>query len=94
MMFGSKVRYGITYKTNQKSFDIYRRKYEHSFKIPINSENLEGAIGLELHTMDSFLVAKVDKICVYDTDTFEVVDHVPIDLLKADTRERNQVIAM
>lgn len=94
MMFGSRVRYGITYKTNQKSFDIYRRKYEHSFKIPINSSNLEGAIGLELHTMDTFLVAKVDTISVYDTDTFEVLGQVPITLLKADTREPNQVIAM
>lgn len=25
MMFGSKVRYAVTYKTNQRSFDIYRR---------------------------------------------------------------------
>jgi hypothetical protein len=31
MMFGSKVKYGITYKTNSSSFDIYRRKYEHNY---------------------------------------------------------------
>ena len=36
MMFGSKVRYGVTYKTNQKSFDIYRRKYWHEFKVPLS----------------------------------------------------------
>jgi hypothetical protein len=48
MMFGSKVRYGITYKTNQKSFVIYRRKYEHNFKVPVASENYEGAKGLEI----------------------------------------------
>jgi len=35
MMFGSKVRYCITYKTNQKSFDIYRRKYEHDFRVNV-----------------------------------------------------------
>jgi hypothetical protein len=35
MMFGSKVKYGITYKQNQKSFDIYRRRYEHDFMIPV-----------------------------------------------------------
>ena len=40
MMFGSKVRYCVTYKTNQKSFDIYRRKYWHDFKVPITDENL------------------------------------------------------
>ena len=31
MMFGSKVRYCVTYKTNQKSFDVYRRRFIHNF---------------------------------------------------------------
>lgn len=35
MMFGSAVRYCITYKTNQKSFDIYRRRYEHDFCVNV-----------------------------------------------------------
>jgi hypothetical protein len=70
MMFGSKVRYGVTYKTNQRSFDIYRRKYQHDFKVPINGENLEGSFGLELRNMRSYLVAKVDKITMYCADTF------------------------
>ena len=30
MMFGSKVKYGITYKGGEKSFKIYRRKYIHN----------------------------------------------------------------
>jgi hypothetical protein len=36
MMFGSKVRYGITYKTNEKSFDVYRRKYQHNIQTVVN----------------------------------------------------------
>lgn len=36
-MFGSKVRYCVTYKTNQKSFDVYRRKHWHDFKVPISN---------------------------------------------------------
>ena len=35
-MFGSRVRYAVTYKANQKSFDIYRRKAWHDFKVPIS----------------------------------------------------------
>lgn len=35
MMFGPKVRYCVTYKNNQRSFDIYRRKYEHDFTVPV-----------------------------------------------------------
>mmetsp|Transcript_2678 Transcript_2678/g.4195 ORF Transcript_2678/g.4195 Transcript_2678/m.4195 type:complete len:267 (-) Transcript_2678:214-1014(-) len=94
MMFGPKVKYSVTYKTNQRSFDIYRRRYWHNFKAPLNEENLEGSIGLEFATMRTFLVSKIDSITMYDTMTFEPFNEVPINLLKADTREPNQVIAM
>ena len=59
-MFGSKVRYCVTYKTNQKSFEIYRRKCYHDFKVPITEENLEGSKGLEFSTMNAYLVTKVN----------------------------------
>jgi hypothetical protein len=94
MMFGSKVRYCVTYKTNQRSFDIFRRKFIHDFKVPISSENLEGSIALELKSMNAYLVSKIDKVIVYDSSTFKEVDQIPITLLKADTREPNQVIAL
>ena len=31
MMFGSKVKYGITYKNNSCAFEIFRRKFEHNY---------------------------------------------------------------
>ena len=73
MMFGSKVRYCVTYKTNQRSFDIFRRKFIHDFKVPISSENLEGSIALELKSMNAYLVSKIDKVIVYDSSTFKEV---------------------
>ena len=60
MMFGSRVRYGITYKTNQKSFDIYRRKFMHDFKLNVVSANLDGSRGLPIESMGAFLVSKID----------------------------------
>lgn len=89
MMFGSRVKYCVTYKTNQKSFDIYRRKYFHDFKVPITDENLEGSIGLELPKQNTYLVSKIDKVIVYDSETFTAIDTIPITLMKADTREPN-----
>ena len=62
--------------------------------MPILNENLEGSICLELTTMNNFLVSNIDKIIMYDCETFEELDSVPVQLLKADTREPNQVIAM
>lgn len=70
MMFGSKVRYCITYKTNQKSFQIYRRKFLHNFKVTVNNENLEGSKGLEFGKLGIFLVTKTDKVILYDSSTY------------------------
>jgi hypothetical protein len=56
MMFGSKVKYGITYKTNQRSFDVYRRKFIHNFKVPVVDTNLEGSFGIDLTSINAFCV--------------------------------------
>ena len=56
MMFGSKVKYGITYKSNQKSFDIYRRKYIHDFKVPVSNLDFEGSVGIEFEKHNAFVV--------------------------------------
>lgn len=39
-MFGSKVKYCITYSQNQADFNIYKRRYEHGFKSTLLDENL------------------------------------------------------
>jgi len=94
MMFGSKVRYGVTYKTNQRSFDIYRRHYWHDFKVPISEENLEGSIGVPLDKQGTYLVSKINKVLIYDQDTFKSDKEIPITLLKSEGREPNKVIAI
>lgn len=95
MMFGSKVRYCITYKTNQKSFQIYRRKYLHNFKVTVNNENLEGSKGLEFSKISVFLVTKVSKVIMYDSETYQEIGEIPIKLLEdKQSREPNEIIAM
>ena len=69
-MFGSKVRYGITFKTNQRSFDIYRRKFEHDFRVNLVQKNLDGSRGLPIESMNAFLVSKKNLVFFYDVDTF------------------------
>ena len=60
MMYGRRVKFCVTYKGGQKSFDIYRQKYQHNFKVPVSGENLEGSKGLEIKSMNAFLVTQVD----------------------------------
>lgn len=70
MMFGSKVKYGITYKTNNKSIDIHRRKYEHDFRLNVIEDDLDGSRGLPVDSMNAFLVSKIDTVKFYSIDTF------------------------
>lgn len=88
-MIGKKVRYGITYKLNERNFEIYKRKYMHNLKVNVMSENLEGAFGLSLPTMNVFLVAMVDQILIFNSDTYKVIDILPIKLLESEGREPN-----
>jgi len=81
LMFGSKVRYGISYKTNQRSFQIYRRAYWHNFKCTILTENLEKSKALELEHLNKFIVTKTDKVTMYDSETYEECGSLPITLL-------------
>ena len=48
MMFGSKVRFSVTFKQNEPTFNVWTRKYYHNFKVNKSKDNLEGAIGLNL----------------------------------------------
>lgn len=41
MMYGVRGKYGITFKTNERSFDIYRRKYVHDYKVTVSSESFD-----------------------------------------------------
>lgn len=70
MMFGSDGNYCITYKTNQKSFDIYRRKYVHNYAVKVVDENLDGSAGVQIQSMNAFLVSNVNVVKFYDVDTF------------------------
>ena len=89
MMFGSKVRYGITYKIKSKSFNIYRRKYVHDYKVNVLKANLEGSISLNFDTLDMFLCSQIDKVLMYDSINFQYLGEIPITLLKTETREPN-----
>lgn len=98
MMFGRKVKYCITYKTNQKSFDIHRRKFEHDFRNTVVNKDLDGSRGLPIDSMNAFLVSKIDKIFFYDTDSFNEMEdcmiQVPLLAKGEDEREPNEIISM
>ena len=51
MMIGPKVRYCVTYKTGEPTFNIFRANYIHNFKVTVDNKNLEGSYGLEIESL-------------------------------------------
>ena len=96
MMYGSKVRFGITYKINQKSFDIWSRKLKHSFNANVYAENFDGSIGLPMESMDAFIIGKGREIRFFSTEGFKEMPgcKMTIDLLPSKTREPSEIIAI
>ena len=78
MLFGNKVKYGITYKSNEKSFDVWQRKYTHNYSTNVVSNNLEGSLGLPMEGINSFLVSNTKEINVYDLRTYEEIKDAQI----------------
>ena len=96
MMFGAKVKYCVTYKNNETCIDIYRRKYEHDFKVCTVEMDLDGSRGLPVESMNAFLVSKIDTIRFFDIDTFREIKQceIQVPLLKSVSREKNEIISM
>jgi hypothetical protein len=66
MMFGTKVRYAITFKAGEPELCIYQRKYFHHFMVQLNTENYEGSYGCNLSSINMYAIAKKHTVEIYD----------------------------
>ena len=73
MMIGSKKRYAITYKQNEKSFDIYQQKFMHNLRVCVDDKDFSGSKAIEFPSSDLFLVTKVDQVLIYDNSSYEIL---------------------
>ena len=94
MMIGSKVRFAVTYKTNERNFDVYQRKYMHNFRVCTDDQNFEGSKAIEIISSNLFLVTMIDKVLMYDCENLQFCGLIPITLLVTETREPNEVIGI
>ena len=94
MMIGAMKKYSITYKTNQRNFEVYQRKYLHNLRVIVRDGNFECSQGIEIMTSNQILVSTTDKVMILDNETYEQVGTLPVTLLKTETREPNMVIGI
>ena len=78
MMFGARVRYGVSYKINQPGFTIYTRKYYHNFKIITTTANHEGACGANIETGNCYALANGLTCNIHDQVTLEILQNLPV----------------
>ena len=57
LLFGSKVRFAVSFKKDMPGIIIYKRKYFHNFKVTISTKDYEGAIGLNMQLQNKYLMA-------------------------------------
>lgn len=94
MMIGPSVRFSVTYKTGEKSFNVFRANYIHNFKVSVEEKNLEGSKGIEIVSNKTYLCTRQDGVYIYDTITYDEIGQLDITLLESDSREPNQVLAI
>jgi hypothetical protein len=70
-MIGKKVRYCIAYKINEKSFDIYQRKYMHNLRVQVNNINFEGSKAIELVSMELIVATNIDCLLIFENKSFK-----------------------
>lgn len=73
LMFASSLRYAISYKNNQPSFQIFTRKQFHNFKVVLNNANHEQAYGATLPKRSQYIISNILTVQLFDQKTMEVI---------------------
>ena len=91
MMFGSQRKFCITYKKNEKNFEVRTRKFNTNFRIQLDNDNFEASKGISIFSANVFIVSKDNEIFVYDSITFNkiVKNTIVLKLMPSKTREPN-----
>ena len=70
MMIDKSGLYSVAYKTNQKSLDIYSRKYMNDFRVQSISNNFEGSKAIEIESLNLILVTFEDELLWIQNKTY------------------------
>jgi hypothetical protein len=60
----------------------------------VHDGDFSGSKGIELRTMNTFLVTRINQVLMFDSHTMKQCGEIPIQLLDSDTREPNEVIGL
>ena len=94
ILIGEKSINVIAFKQNQKDFHLFTRKFSHDFMVCANNEDFENTMGLTIDKVNHFLIAKGDKVIMYDDFDYKEMYFINLNLAKTKTREPIEIISM
>jgi hypothetical protein len=89
MMIGPARRFAIIFAVGEKAFSIFRRKYNHNFRVQIDKNNLEAQKAVEIASSNLIFVSNTSEILIFSNLTLSPCGTIPIPLLDSETREPN-----
>lgn len=78
MLIDQSDLYAVAYKTNQKSFDIFSKKYMNDFRVQSIDKNFEGCKAIEVESVGLILASFEDELLWIETKTYQSVGHIHI----------------
>ena len=66
LMFGARVKFGLAFKTGECNLKLYSRKCFHNFKVQLDTNSYEDAVGCHINTIGCFAVAVGLDISIND----------------------------
>lgn len=71
MIIGSKVRYCVTFKAGQPDFSVFTRRQYHNFKVPLDVDNYEAALGANLGKFNQYVITQRRVVNIFNMRDFK-----------------------
>lgn len=78
MIIGSKVRYCITFKAGQSDFSVFTRRQYHNFKVPLDVDNFEAALGANLGKFNQYVITQRRVVNIFNMRDFKEVQEFDV----------------
>lgn len=72
---------------NTKNFTIITKKYNQAFNLKLSKEQFEGVHSLDLPKSNLFFISNINKLKIYNKETFLFIDVMLVELFTSETRE-------
>ena len=77
----------VSFRLNTKNFTIITKKYNQAFNVKLSNEQFEGVRSLDLPKSNLFLISNINKLKIYNQETFQFIDVMLVELFTSETRE-------